>query len=261
MRYLRLFFVQLRASLQVTMQYRAEFFVGTFMALFYVFWNVVPMLVLWTQRPTIAGWTLEEALLVTAWFTLMRAILDGAVQPSLQAVVEHIRTGTLDFVLLKPADAQFLVSTAKFEVLNIVDALAAVGMGGWALARMHYTPGARELVSALLLTVAGAALLYSLAILAISAAFYVVRLDNLIYLFNSVFDAGRWPASVFRGVWRVLFTFVVPLALMTTFPALALLGRLAPSTAVKALGGAVLFVALARLVWMRAIGHYRSASS
>lgn len=261
MRYVRLFFVQLRASMQVTMQYRAEFFIGAFMALFYVFWNLVPMLVLWSQRPTIAGWSLEEAALVTAWFTLLRAILDGAVQPSLQAVVEHIRTGTLDFVLLKPADAQFLVSTAKFEVMNIVDSLAALGVALWALLRLHYVPGPLQVTTALFLTVAGAALLYSLAILAISAAFYVVRLDNLIYLFNSVFDAGRWPASVFRGVWRVLFTFVIPLALMTTYPALALLGRLSPATAFKALVGAAAFVVMARLVWLRAIGHYRSASS
>ncbi|HWE29323.1 MAG TPA: ABC-2 family transporter protein, partial [Polyangia bacterium] len=105
------------------------------------------------------------------------------------------------------------------------------------------------------------ALLYAISILVISAAFYVVRLDNLIYLFNSVFDAGRWPASVFRGIWRFLFTFVVPLALMTTYPALALLGRLAPQTTVRALAGAALFVTLARVVWRRSIGHYRSASS
>jgi ABC-2 type transport system permease protein len=261
MRYLRLFFVQLRASVQVTMQYRAEFFIGAFMALFYVFWNVVPMLVLWTQRPVIAGWTLDEALLVTAWFTFLRAVLDGAVQPSLQAVVEHIRTGTLDFVLLKPADAQFLVSTAKFEVMNIVDALAAVAMALFALMRLHLVPGAWPIVAALLLTITGAALLYALAILAIAAAFYVVRLDNLIYLFNSVFDAGRWPASVFRGAWRTLFTFVIPLALMTTYPALALLGRLQPAAAAKALGGAIVFVAMARMVWLRSVGHYRSASS
>jgi ABC-2 type transport system permease protein len=261
MRYLRLFFVQLRASLQVTMQYRAEFFIGTFMAAFYVFWNLVPMLVLWAQRPTIAGWSLAEAALVTAWFTFLRAILDGAVQPSLQAVVEHIRTGTLDFVLLKPADAQFLVSTAKFEVMNIIDAVAALGVALWALFKLGYVPGPLEVIIALLLTVAAAALLYALAILVIAAAFYVVRLDNLIYLFNSVFDAGRWPASVFRGVWRVLFTFVIPLALMTTYPALALLGRLSPATAVKALAGAAAFVVMARLVWLRAIGRYRSASS
>jgi ABC-2 type transport system permease protein len=261
MRYLRLFAVQLRASLQVTMQYRAEFFVGLFMAAFWVFWNVVPMFVLWTQRSTIAGWSLEEAALVTAWFTFLRAILDGAVQPSLQAVVEHIRKGTLDFVLLKPADAQFLVSTAKFEVFNLVDATAAGALAVWALHRLHRVPRAGQIATALVLTVAAAGLLYALAILVISAAFYVVRLDNLIYLFNSVFDAARWPASVFRGVWRVLFTFVVPLALMTTYPALALLGRLEGGTALRAFGGAMLFVVLARAVWKRSIGHYRSASS
>lgn len=261
MRYLRLFWVQLRASLQVSLQYRADFFVGVFMAAFYVFWNLVPMFVLWDQRATIAGWSLAEAALVTAWFTLLRAVLDGAVQPSLQAVVEHIRKGTLDFVLLKPADAQFLVSTARFEVMNLVDAAAAVGLAAWALVRLGHVPSLGQLGTALLLTVAAAALLYALAILVIAAAFYVVRLDNLIYLFNSVFDAARWPASVFRGVWRILFTFVVPLALMTTYPALALLGRLRALTAVTALGGAALFFLLSRVVWRRAIGHYRSASS
>lgn len=261
MRYLRLFAVQLRASVQVTMQYRAEFFVGLFMAAFYVFWNVTPMFVLWGQRTTIAGWSLEEAALVTAWFTLLRAVLDGAVQPSLQAVVEHIRKGTLDFVLLKPADAQFLVSTTKFEVFNFVDATAAVALAAWGLYRLHRVPHASQVATALVLTVAAAALLYALAILVISAAFYVVRLDNLIYLFNSIFDAARWPASVFRGIWRILFTFVVPLALMTTYPALALLGRLDAGTAARALAGALAFVLLARAVWKRSIGHYRSASS
>jgi ABC-2 type transport system permease protein len=261
MRYLRLFGVQLRASVQVTMQYRAEFIFGVLITFFYVFWNVVPMFVLWAQRETIAGWTLEEAALVTAWFTFLRAILDGAVQPSLQAVIEHIRKGTLDFVLLKPADAQFLVSTARFEVFNFVDASAAVLLAVWALKRLHRVPTYGQIATALMLTVAAAALLYALAILVISAAFYVVRLDNLIYLFNSVFDAARWPASVFRGLWRILFTFVVPLALMTTYPALALLGRLEGATALRALGGALAFVVLARAVWKRSIGHYRSASS
>jgi ABC-2 type transport system permease protein len=260
-RYVRLFMVQLRASVQVTMQYRAEFFIGAVMTLFSLFWNTVPMLVIWSHRPTIAGWTFAEAMLVTAWFTFLRGLLDGAVQPSLQAVVEHIRKGTLDFVLLKPADAQFLVSTSKFEVMNIFDAVAAVGLAAWALVQQHVVPSATQLGTALLLTVAAAALLYAIAILVISAAFYVVRLDNLIYLFNSVFDAARWPSTVFRGVWRFVFTFVVPLALMTTYPALALLGRLAPATAATALAGAFVFFVGARWVWKRAIGHYRSASS
>jgi ABC-2 type transport system permease protein len=261
MRYLRLLGVQLRASLQVTLQYRIDFLIGAFMAVFWMAWNLGPMLVIWARRPSVAGWTLPEALLVTAWFMLLKAILEGGVQPSLLAVVEHIRKGTLDFVLLKPADAQFLVSTQKFEVNQIVDALGAIGLMIYAFLAMHKAPHAADLAVAVLLTLASAGLLYALAIFVVSAAFWVVRLDNLIYLFNSIFDAARWPATVFRGLWRIFFTFVIPLALMTTYPALAVLGRLSARTATFALGGAIGFIILARLVWLRAIGHYTSASS
>jgi ABC-2 type transport system permease protein len=260
-RYLRLLAVQLRASFLLAAQYRVEFLVGGAMALFWSVWNLVPMFVVWGRRPTVAGWSFGEALLVVAWFTLLRALLEGAVQPSLVAVVEHIRKGTLDFVLLKPADAQFLISTAKFEPAQIIDALAAVGVAVFAFHRLGRTPAIANVAVALALTVTSAALLYAIAILVVSAAFWVVRLDNLIYLFNSVFDAGRWPSTVFRGGWRIVFTFVFPLALMTTYPALALLGRLQLTTLLEALGGTVVFVALSRFVWTRALGHYTSASS
>lgn len=260
-RYLTLLGVQLRLSAQLAMQYRADFFVGGVMALFWLFWNLVPMLVIWSKRPTIAGWSLPEAVLVVAWFTLLRALLEGAVQPSLMNVIEHIRKGTLDFVLLKPADAQFLVSTARFEPWRAVDALGAAGMVVWALGRLGQAPDVGAIAVAAILTVAAAALLYAMAILVISAAFWVVRVDNLIYLFSSIFDAARWPVTVFRGAWRVLFTFVIPLAVMTTYPALALLGRLELETAALALAGSAAFALGARLAWVRAVGHYTSASS
>src|SRR6185295_5753539 len=101
----------------------------------------------------------------------------------------------------------------------------------------------------------------SIWILVVCTAFWVVRLDNLGYLLSSIFDAARWPLDVFRGAWRLIFTFVIPLGLMTTYPAQAILGTLSARTALLALGGAILFAAAARAVWLRAIGHYTSASS
>ena len=80
-------------------------------------------------------------------------------------------------------------------------------------------------------------MLYSLWILVISAAFYLVKIDNLSYLFASIYDAARWPVDVFRGFLRLLFTFVIPLALLTSYPALALLGKLDLAVAAQALGG------------------------
>jgi len=261
LRYLRLLGVQLRASAATAMQYRVEFLVEGALALFWTAWSLVPLLVVFGRRPSVAGWTFDEALVVMGWFTVMKGVLEGAVNPSLTTVVEHIRKGTLDFVLLKPADAQFLVSTAKFEPWRVVDVLGGVAIFAVAFHRMGRAPGAGEIAVALVLLVCASLVLYSLWILVVASAFYVVKVDNLSYLFVSIYDAARWPVSVFRGVLRLVFTFVVPLALMTTFPALALLGRLSPLSAAQAFLGALLFAVLARMVWVRSIGKYTSASS
>jgi ABC-2 type transport system permease protein len=116
------------------------------------------------------------------------------------------------------------------------------------------------LVSVLLLGIS-VLLLYSLWILTVAAAFYVVKVDNLTYFFTSIFDAARWPASVFRGGLSFVFTFVIPLAVMTTFPAQAMLDRLPLMSLVWAVAGSLLFVFVSRRVWLHSIGHYTSASS
>jgi viologen exporter family transport system permease protein len=260
-RYLRLLAVQFRASLQASIQYRVEFLVQGAMSFFWMAWAVVPLLVVYGTRESVAGWDLDQALVVMGWFLAMKGVLEGAVNPSLASVVEHIRKGTLDLVLLKPADAQFLVSTAKFAPWHVVDLLAGVGVVAWALARIGRWPGPPEAAAALLLTACAVAVLYSLWILVVSAAFFVVKVDNLSFLFLSIFDAARWPVSVFRGFWRFLFTVVIPLALMTTLPAEALLGRIRPATVLLAVAGSAAFVASARVVWLRAIARYTSASS
>ncbi len=260
-RYLRLLAVQLRASTMLALQYRLEFALQGALALLWTGSSLVPLLVVFGDRPGVAGWSFEEALVVMGWFTLMKGVLEGAVNPSLASVVEHIRKGTLDFVLLKPADAQFLVSTARFLPWRIVDVLAGLAIFATAFHRMGRWPAPGAVAAALALLACATLVLYSLWILVISAAFYLVKIDNLSYLFSSIYDAARWPVDVFRGFLRFLFTFVVPLALLTSYPALALLGKLGAPVAGQALGGSLLFAVAARLVWTRAIRRYTSASS
>jgi ABC-2 type transport system permease protein len=261
-RYLRLLAIQLRASATVAMQYRLDFVVQGALALFWAGWGLVPLLVVFGNREGIAGWSFEEALVVIGWFMVMKGVLEGAVNPSLASVVEHIRKGTLDFVLLKPADAQFLVSTQKFAPWRVVDAAGGLVVFAVAFHRLGRWPAAADVVAAALLLGCAALILYSLWILVVSAAFFVVKVDNLSYLFVSIFDAARWPADVFRGALRAVFTFVVPLAIMTTFPARALLGKdFGPLDAVGALAGAAAFALFARAVWLRSIRRYTSASS
>jgi ABC-2 type transport system permease protein len=260
-RYGRLFWVQARASIATAMQYRVDFVIEGAMSIYWLLWNLVPLLILYSQRDAVAGWDFGSALVVIAWFTVLRGVLEGAINPSLVAVVDRVRTGEFDFVLLKPADTQFLVSTARFAPWKLVDIVGGLALVVIAFVRLGRAPAALDMAMAALLLVAAALVLYSLWILVISASLYVIRIDNLAYLFTAVFDAARWPVQVFRGVWRFLFTFVVPLALMTTYPAMAILGTLDIEVALLSLGGALVFAALARALWRAAIGSYTSASS
>jgi ABC-2 type transport system permease protein len=258
-RYARLLRTQLRASVLLGLQYRADFVLDAVTSTFWTGAAILPLIIVFQSRAAIAGWSFGEALMVTGWFTFLEGILEGAINPSLADVVDHVRKGTLDFVLLKPADAQFLVSTTRLQPWRATSMLTAVGIFAWAFHRLGRAPSPGALGVASLAMFAAVAVLYALKTLAVSAAFYFVRVDNLTHLFDSVFDAARWPANVFRGVVKLVFTFVIPLALMTTYPAQALLGALPTTTLLAALGGAVAALALSRAVWNRAIAHYTSA--
>jgi ABC-2 type transport system permease protein len=260
-RYAYLLYIQLKASTLLAMQYRGDFLVDMIIELVWAGTAVAPLFVVFQGRTAIAGWSYPEALVVTGWFTLLQGLLEGAINPSLVNVVEQVRKGTLDFVLLKPADAQFLVSTTRFAPSKAINALTATAIFVYAFGRIGHGPTAGGLAAALLLMVSASILLYGLWILTVSAVFYVVRVDNLTFLFTAIFDAARWPSSVFRGVAKIVFTFVIPLALMTTVPAEAMLGRLEGSSLALSLAGALFFAVVSRAVWVRAIGKYTSASS
>jgi len=253
--------IQLRISLSGAMAYRTDFLVEGAMALAWMALTLLPMFVLYSARDTVAGWDAPSALIVIGYFMMVRAILEGVVSPSLVALVEQIRSGAFDYVLLKPVDAQVLVSMSSFEPWKIFDLLGALAVIVYAFWRRGYGPSAGDAVIGFGLLIAGVLAMYAVWICCAAASFWVVRLDNLTYLLGAVFDVARWPVQVFRGAWRFVFTFLVPVAIMTTYPAMALLGRLDARTIVLVAAGALAMLAASRALWQFAIRNYTSASS
>jgi ABC-2 type transport system permease protein len=258
---LRILGVQMRINTAAAMQYRADFVIQGVMAIVWVGVTLLPLTVLFGDRVTVAGWDYPSALVLIAYFTALRAILEGVIGPSLVDVVERIRSGAFDYVLLKPVDAQLMVAWSRVEPWKIVDVLAAIGLGAYAFWLRGSGPSAADVAAGLVLLAAGTAVMYSLWIVCCAASFWVVKLDNLTYLLTGAFDVARWPVQIFRGAWRLVFTLVIPVALMTTYPAMAMLGRLDGGTLLATIGGAILALGTSRLIWRTAIRSYTSASS
>jgi len=260
-RHLRIVSALVRTSLQTGMQYRADFIADLTVGCIRTAATAAPLWLVYSRTATIAGWGFADAALVMALFLLMEGLVGSFIEPNLAMVVDGIREGTLDLVLTKPADAQLLVSLRTVAPTHLWDVLGAMVLGGWSLAQREAMPTLVDAGVALLLGVSGLASIYALWILAICLSFWFVRVDNLRFLLWSASDAGQWPITVFRGWIRAVLTYVVPVAVMTSFPALALSGRWDATLVATGVGIAVAFLAISRWTWHRALAAYTSASS
>jgi ABC-2 type transport system permease protein len=249
-----------RTSLMSGMQYRSDFLFDSLTGAVRLAATTAPLWLVYRHTPAIQGWTVHEAGLVMALFFVMEGVVAGVVEPNLGEVVEAIRTGSLDLVLMKPADAQLLVSLRTLAPAHLWDVLAGVILGAWSLSRLP-SPAPLDATIAVLLLLCGFASMYGLWLLAICASFWFVRVDNLRYLLWSVTDAGRWPITVFSGPIRWALTVAVPVAVLTSFPALAIRGRWDATLLAVAVATTLAFVVGSRIVWRRSLASYTSASS
>lgn len=249
-----------RVALMNAIQYREGFWVEFLVGSGNVVAILLPLAVVFGKSPEVAGWSWDQSLLVTGFFLLTNAIIGGVVEPNLGAVVEGIRQGQMDYLLIRPVDAQLVSSLTRVEPAKVWDAVAAVGVIGWGLSGTG-VPGVVQVLACAAMLVAGVLAMYSLWLLVICLSFWFVRVDNLRYLLGAVADAGRWPVDVYRGAARVFLTVVVPVALATSWPAMALLGRLDGALALQASAVAVGSVLFSRWAWLRALRSYASASS
>jgi len=179
--------------------------------------------------------------------------------PNLNQIINHVREGTLDFVLLKPFDSQLWLSTRNLAVWGLPGigcGLLVVGYAGWQLGF-----GATDAVRGLVPMALGLAILYSIWFLLASTSLWFVKIYNVTFVLRSFLEAGRFPVSAFPTAYRVFFTFLLPVAFLTTVPAEAMLGRCSLSQLTLALVLGLLLFAAARGFWRFSLRFYSSASS
>jgi ABC-2 type transport system permease protein len=250
-----------RASLQVALAYPASILAEMLGAVLHVVWAVLPLLFVFHYREGVAGWSRDEGLLVLGAFIVLDGLLGTIIEPNLRAIVEHVRQGTLDFLLLKPVDAQWLVSIQRTAPARVPDAVAGAIVLLVGASRLPDGPALPQILLCSLLLGSAFFILHSMWMLVAGLSFVFVRIDNLSWLIRSGLDAGRWPLPFYRGAVRVILTFVLPVGVMTTWPALALRSLLAPIHVLQALGVAVAWVVVARFAWLTSLRRYSSASS
>ncbi len=206
-----------------------------------------------------AGWSWLQALVVLGVFTLLDGLTSTLLVPNLGRIVRHVRMGTLDFVLLKPVDAQLWLSTRDFSPWGLPDVLLGLGLVIWAGVRLSVSP--TQALLALVPTVASCVILYSLWFVLATMSIWFVKIHNVTEVLKALVAAGRYPMSAYPAAYRVFFTLVVPVAFLTTVPAETFIGRGQPAWIVGSVLLALLLFAASRAFFRFALRFYTSASS
>jgi len=258
-RYWRVFREFFRTCLVEELEYRSEFMGNLLSSLFGIGMAILTIQVFFYQTDHLGGWGYADVLLLLGIFNVLQGLIDFALRPNMSRLLQHIRTGTFDHILTKPVDSMFYVSFRHLVFWRLIDVLLGIGLMIYALIEKHYMPSVLD--AAMFITSIGAALvlIYALWMMLMTTSFWVIRIDDLSFVFNSFFETTRFPISMYRSWLRIVLTYVLPAAFITSTPALSLLGKWNGMTTIASIILAGLFLWLSRRFWRYALRSYTSA--
>lgn len=214
------------------------------------------------------GWGRWQFFVFLATGLFINSLVQAFFMPNMSEFSELIRTGQLDFALLKPIDTQFLISLRKFEWSSLVNFAFALVLLGVALSNLDFRPTAFQAALYVLYIACGVALFYSLMIVLGSLSVWLGRNESLYDFWFYITNFSRYPMEIYSGPFgtplRLAFTFAIPILLVVNVPARLMAKPFAEQDwrlAAYALAATLLSLFASRKMFHAALLSYRSASS
>ena len=261
MRYLRLLALFTQTELQFALEYRANLVLDLFEEVVVVVTSLTAVAVLFAHTGVINGWSPGQMIVLLGVYYLIQGSESVVFEMSIERFMEHIRLGTLDFILIKPINSQFFVSTRHVQIAQVAQILFGVALVCVGVVQVGDVVGPGEVGRFVLTLVCGLSLVYSLVIVLGTVAFWATRVENLMAIFWSFIDAGRFPVDIYPGWLRVTLSTVVPIGVAVTVPAQAIAGRLDWAGLLVMLLGSVVVFGFAAWFWRLGVRSYTGASA
>lgn len=279
-KYWKVFLTFARNSIVRDMTFRTNFIMQCVSSIGWTLMNVGFYLIIFQYTNTIgqdSGWDREKFFLfiATTWF--INSMVQAFFMPNAQEFSELIRTGGLDFALLKPIDTQFLISFRRIDwsaLSNFAAGLIIAAVCLHTLANREVdamVPTALSVVLYLIFLLCGVAIMYSLMISLSATSIWLGRNQSLYNFWFYITNFSRYPMEIYNRGWGKplfgFFTFVVPVLLVVNVPARLIARPLNPREdwewmlVLWAVVATVMSVAASRWVFKKALLSYRSASS
>lgn len=238
----------------------------------FLMWIVVEMLwfalqlcfisVLYLHTDSIGTWTKWQVVLLIGASHFIQQIYQAFFLINCANLSELVRSGKLDFLLLLPANTRFIVSLRQMDLGAFVNAMTAVAVMVFAARQLALVPSAAQVAGFLALCLVGILIHYSLMFMLAAISFWTVKAQGIVFGYYNLFQIARMPDEAFAGLFKMAFTFAIPMLLVSNVPVRLLADKLAsPWPVLTLLGMSVVCAAVSHLFWRVSLARYTSASS
>lgn len=207
---------------------------------------------------TLAGYTLNE----TVFFFLTFSLIDSLAQFLFREVYRfrpQIVKGTFDLTLVKPMSSLFRALMGGADILDFITIppliMAIYYMGSL------LDPGAIHVFYYLVLVLNGLLIATAFHIAVISLGIITLEIDHTIMIYRDLSNLGKLPVDIYKEPLRGAITYLIPVGVMITLPAKALIGLVSLQGVLGSMVLGIGFVFLSIRFWNYALRYYTSASS
>jgi ABC-2 type transport system permease protein len=247
------------------MAFRANYLLKIAVELLWIALLLVFYKTIFSKTSVVADWTEDQYLFFLGCYYALEGLMETLFIGNFSEFSELVRKGDLDLILLQPVDEQFVVSCRSVEWSTVPNVLMGVGLMVYGLSRMGWPVTWPQAVVFGVTFPCALAMSYTFILMLAATAVWMVRNQSLYEMWWLFTSLMRYPKEIFSGrlgdpVGKV-FTFLIPVLLVSNVPARALAKALEPGLAAYMIATTVALLAVSRWVFRRALRSYRSASS
>ena len=264
-RYFRLFGAMGRYALARELAFRGNFLAKVLVEVLWLGILLAFYRTVFARTTVIADWSEPQYLFFVGCYFALNGLIETLFLENCDQFAELVRTGDLDFLLLRPIDEQFLISMRRIDWSTAPNILMGVIVMGLALAQMHWQFDPVRLGAFLAMFACGTLIAYSFMLALTSVSVWMVRNQSLMEMWWLFSSLARYPKEIFAGSWAEpigrFFTYVLPILLVSNVPAHTMVKAFDLPSIAFTVGAAVVSLYVSRRFFQKALRSYRSASS
>lgn len=256
--YLKIWWMLTRDSFSVVLSQRIAllFFLTGKIIRFVFFLGFLYFLVIGTT--TLAGYSSNQAI----FFFLIFNVIDVISQFFFREVYRFrpkIVSGDFDLTLVKPSNALFISLAGGADLIDFITIPPLFLATIYVAALLH--PAFIDALIFFLLIVNGLVLATAFHISVLALGILTTEIDHTIMIYRDLTSFGRFPVDIYKQPLAGILTYMIPVGIMITFPAKALMGLIGTSGILISLLVGLIAIILSLKFWNFALTKYSSASS